>query len=167
MDQEAKSVRDDPRGFYKRFWATPKMIFGKDPDGKILRQMTYIRTHLGILTEYLVKKHGVDRDKAEDLVLAFMARLFALPAIRENAWGYYRHYVATVVCRRSPDVAVVLRDLRVDVEDVGDRVNGGLRLRGGDEPVVVRVVAQVLRGRADVREVVADVVHQNETTGRP
>lgn len=133
MDQEAKSVRDDPRGFYKRFWATPKMIFGKDPDGKILRQMTYIRTYLGILTEYLVKKLGVDRDKAEDLVLAFMARLFASPAIRENAWGYYRHYVATAVCRfarrallqearRERRRMTALRWLKMRYDDIGDFV---------------------------------------------
>lgn len=90
---------DDPRGFYKKFWATPKMIFGTEPDEKVLRQMIYIRTYLPVLTELLMRKLRLDRDKAEEIVLEFIHSLFASPAIRENAWGKYRYYVSRAVLR--------------------------------------------------------------------
>ena len=90
---------DVPRGFYEKFWATPKEIFGTDPDEKVLRQMLYMRTYLDVLTELLMHKLRLDRDEAEGIVLKFIRRLFASPAIRENAWGRYRYYVGVVVTR--------------------------------------------------------------------
>ena len=90
---------DDPRGFYARFRTTPKMIFGTEPDRKIERQRKFIETYLTLLAEYLMRRLYLERDEAEDLVLDFMGRLFASPAIRENAWGKYRYYIAKAVFR--------------------------------------------------------------------
>lgn len=88
-----------PNGFMKRFRDTPKMIFGTEPEGAVLRQITYIETYLERLAEYLMYKLKVDRDLAEDLTLKFMSKLFASPAIRENAWGKYRYFVCTCLLR--------------------------------------------------------------------
>ena len=59
---------------------------------------------------------------------------------------------------RATDVAVVLRDLRVDVHDVFDRLHIVERLDRRRVPVVVRIVAQELGDAVDVREVVRDVM---------
>lgn len=90
---------DVPRGFYEKFWATPKMIFGDDPDKKVLRQMVYIRTYLDDLSDLLVYKLRIARSEAEEIVLEFIHSLFASPAIRENAWGKYRYYIGVAVTR--------------------------------------------------------------------
>lgn len=99
MDQEVKPQRDEKTltPFFARFMVTPKMIFEKDPNSKALRQAQYIKTYLVPLTEYLTKKLPIDEEKARQYVIDFMDRLFESPAIRENAYGYYRTYIATAV----------------------------------------------------------------------
>lgn len=90
---------DVPRGFYEKFWATPKEIFGTDPDEKVLRQMLYMRTYLDVLSELIMHKLRLNRSDAEEIVLKFIHSLFASPAIRENAWGKYRYYIGVAVKR--------------------------------------------------------------------
>ena len=62
---EGKSDRDEPRGFYKRFYATPKMIFGDNPDERVRRQTVYFETYLDILSELLQKKLLLLKQKSQ------------------------------------------------------------------------------------------------------
>ena len=101
---------DGPRGFYERFWATPQEIFRTEPDKKVLRQMTYVGTYLERLSELLRRKLGVDIDRSEDIVIKFIRRLFASPAIRKPAFGKYRYYVGKSVVRFA------IRELRQEAE---------------------------------------------------
>ena len=97
--KEGAVGKDDPRGFYKRFYATPKMIFGDNPDERVRRQTVYFETYLDILSELLQKKLLLNARKAEDLTIDFIYRLFSSPAIKENAYGKYRYYISAVVVR--------------------------------------------------------------------
>ena len=92
--------RRDPENlnaFFRRFMVTPKMLFDKDPNSKALRQAVFIERYLVRLVEYLKRKLPIDEEEAKAYVIGFTDRLFASPAIQENAYGYYRVYLATAV----------------------------------------------------------------------
>jgi len=72
--KEGAVGKDDPRGFYKRFYATPKMIFGDNPDERVRRQTVYFETYLDILSVLLQKKLLLNARKAEDLTIDFIFR---------------------------------------------------------------------------------------------